>query len=99
MDGVWLKAQVPYSGNLSQYCWESEVVKGIVGSLDHHVNLIAIQMIQWIKSPIIRLQLGHLEVWRNNFLHDPLREWALRIIVERVKDSPIIDLKLRRSLF
>ena len=36
-----------------------------------------LQVVNWVRSPIVAFKLRELEVWQDRFLHDHLRKWKV----------------------
>lgn len=56
--------------------WEGSAQYQVGGPLKHYDSFEALQVIQGVGSLVIRLELWHLEIGRNRFLHGLCQEWS-----------------------
>ena len=61
VDRSWLKARVPISCSFLEDGWEGLVEDFVSGTMKENENLEALQMVDGVHGPVIRLHLGHLE--------------------------------------
>ena len=80
MDSLWLKSEVPCSGNFSESNQKSDIEEGIGCSLKKHESLVALKMIERINGAIMWLHLRYLEPTRNRFVENSLFVGGISII-------------------
>ena len=69
-DGTQLQHRVPVPCCSHQSGWESSAQDGIWRAMEQHHCLEGLQVVNWIRGPVVALELGELEVRRDWLLHD-----------------------------
>ena len=72
-DSIRLQCQVPIYCCSLQGRWESLAQDGVWHAMEQHHCPEGLQVVSWIRGPIVALKLGELEVRRGRFLHNLLR--------------------------
>ena len=60
--------------------------------MEQHHCLEGLQVVNRIQGPVVALELGELEVWRDWFLHDHLRERRVSANVLTVSSGSMAEL-------